>query len=287
MQLRKELGILLGIAVAAAVIFGPLWWRPAVPCVAGDLVARAQARVPDALRETYWDAAHMRFGLGSAAIGGWEGLGDAVAAGGLAWVRTTHARSPKYFAAVSNRYFQSNGFAYVAPGREPLPALRLEQATTLAQLWETLARRHPQGVIFGGYVRAAPLHLIAIARPATDGRAVLKHAASYYTRPMESAPEAWAYVVGMAADKSATTRIGRDWLAALLAPRPEAAGSGAGLAHALWLKSAPADLRSPPGRAEVHAVGQLVAEQTTLLEGVLELYAVTRAGGCGDAARAR
>ncbi|MEW6331459.1 MAG: hypothetical protein AB1560_08370 [Pseudomonadota bacterium] len=287
MQWRKEVGILLGIGIAAAIIFAPLWWRPALPCVAGDLAARAQARVPDSHKEIYWDAAAMQFGLGSAAIGGWEGLGDAVAAGGLAWVRTTRADAPKYFATVGNRYFQSNGFAYVPPGREPLASFRLEQPLTLTQLWESLARHYPEGVMFAGYVKAAPLRLIAIARPAIDGRAVLKNAAYYYTRPMESAPEAWTYVVGIAAARSTTSRMGRAWLASLLAPRPDAEGQGAGLAHVLWLKSAPADIQSPPTRENVNAVGQLVLDQTTLMEGELRLFAVTRAGGCGDRARTR
>lgn len=287
MPLKKELGILLAIGFAAAIIFGPLWWRPAVPCVAGDLAARAGARVPDSERDIHLDAARLRFGLGSAAIGGWEGLGDAVAVGGLAWVRTTRADSPKYFATVSNRYFQSNGFAYVARDREPLSNFRLDQPATLAQLWETLAGKHPEGVLFEGYVRLAPLRLIAIARPAIDGRAVLKNAAHYYTRPMESAPEAWAYVAGVAAARSAASRPGRAWLESLLAPRPDAAGNGAGLAHALWLTSAPGDIHSPPTRENVRAVGQLVVDQTTLMEGELRLYAVTRAGACGDAARAR
>lgn len=287
MQWRKELGILLGIGVAAAIIFGPLWWRPVLPCVAGDLTERAQARVPDKLRDIYLDAHNMRFGFGSAAIGGWEGLGDAIAVDGLAWVRTTHARSPKYFATVSNRYFQSNGFAYVSHDREPVSNFRLEQPATLTQLWDSLARQSPEGVMFSGYVRVAPLRLIAIARPAIDGRAVLKNAAHYYTRPMESAPEAWAYVVGIAAARSSTSRTGRAWLASLLASRPDASGNGAGLAHALWLKSAPADVRSPPAREHVNAVGQLVTDQTTLMEGELKLYPVTRAGGCGNAARAR
>jgi hypothetical protein len=255
--------------------------------VAGDLAARAQARVPDSQKEIYWDAAAMQFGLGAAAIGGWEGLGDAIAAGGLAWVRTTRADSPKYFATVSNRYFQSNGFAYVPPGREPMASFTLQQPLTLTQLWESLARQHPEGVMFTGYVKATPLRLIAIARPAIDGRAVLKNAAYYYTRPMESAPEAWVYVVGITAARSTTSRLGRAWLASLLAPRPDAEGHGAGLAHALWLKSAPVDVRSPPVREHVHTVGQLVADQTMLMEGELRLYPVTRAGGCGNAARAR
>jgi hypothetical protein len=81
--------------------------------------------------------------------------------------------------------------------------------------------------------------------------------------------------------------MGRAWLASLLAPRPDAEGHGAGLAHVLWLKSAPADIQSPPTRQNVNAVGQLVVDQTTLMEGELRLYAITRAGGCGDTARAR
>jgi hypothetical protein len=287
MSLKKELGILLGIGIAAAIIFGPLWWRPAVPCVAGDLTERAQARVPDKLREIYFDAHNMRFGFGSAAIGGWEGLGDAIAVGGLAWVRTTRTDSPKYFATVSNRYFQSNGFAYVSHDREPVSSFRLEQPATLAQLWESLARQYPEGVMFSGYVRLAPLRLIAIARPAIDGRAVLKNAAYYYTRPMESAQEAWVYVVGIGTAKSTISRMGRAWLSSLLTSRADTPGAGAGLAHALWLKSAPADMQAPPARANVTAVGQLVADQTTLVEGEIKLYPVTRAGGCSDTALAR
>ena len=283
MPLRKEFGILCGIGIAAGVIFAPLWWRPAVPCMAGDLTARAQARVPDGVKEIYFDAERMQFGLGSAAIGGWEGLGDALAVGGQTWVRSTRADSSKYFVTVSNRYFQSNGFAYLPRGREEESSWRLERPATLAQLWETLVRKHPQGVMFSGYLRLAPLHLIAIARPAVDGRPVLKNAAFYYTRPMESAPEAWTYVVGIAAPPSTISRPGA-WLSALLTSR--AAAAAAGLAHALWLTSAPVDFLSPPARANVKAVGQLVAGQTTLMEGELKLYPMTRAGGCGNVARA-
>jgi hypothetical protein len=286
MPLRNELGILLGIGIAGAVIFGPLWWRATTPCVAGDLTARAQAQVPDNVKEKYLDAGNMQFGLGSAAIGGWEGLGDAIAVGGLVWVRTTRADSAKYFATVSNRYFQSNGFAYIPPDREHESNLRLEPTTPFSQVWETLANKYPEGVMFSGYVRLAPLRLIAITRPAIDGRAVLKNAAQYYTRPMESAQEAWAYVVGIATAKSTISRTGRDWLSSLLATRPDRAGHGAGLAHALWLKSAP-DIQLPPARVNVQAVGQLVADETMVVEGELKLYPVTRAGNCSNVAIVR
>ena len=284
MALKKEIGILLAIGAFAAVIFGPLWWRPVSPCVAGDLAARARAKVPEALKDVYLDAEKMQFGMGSAAIGGWQGLGDAVAAGGAVWVRTTNLRSPNYYAPVHNRYFQSNGFIYIAPGIASAADWQPVQPTTLAQLWELLARKQPAGVTFAGYVRLAPLRLIAIAQAAIDGRPVLKNAAYYYTRPMGSAPQAWAYIVGVAAANTASTRPDRDSLSSLLAAQTDAGGSGAGTAYALWLKSAPADPRSPPGSDNVSNVGQLVAD-SKIVEGKLKLYPMTRVGYCDAVAR--
>ncbi len=282
----KKLGILIGLGVVAAVIFGPPWWRPVNPCVIGDMSARAQAQVPAALKEIYFDAQKMRFGLGSAAVGGWEGLGDALAVDGSAWIRNTNNRSPKYYATVSNRYFQSNGFVFVPPGIESDQRWRVASPTTLAQFRETLAEKNSPGVIFAGYVRLAPLRLIAIAHPAIDGRPVSKNAPYYYTRPMQSAPEAWAYVVGVAAANASIKRADHAWLSSMLIAPPSRQDAGAGLVHGLWLKSAPDDLRSPPRRDQVLAVGQLMAE-ATLVEGELTLYPVTRAGGCDAVAQAR
>lgn len=276
--------MLLGIGVATAVIFGPWWWRPVNPCVIGDMTARAQARVPDKFKEIYFDAERIQFGLGSAAIGGWESLGDAVAAGGVAWVRTTNVRSPKYYDTVSNRYFQSNGFVFIPPGLASAASWRATQPTRLASVWEVLAKKNPEGVMFTGYVRLAPLRLIAIARPAIDGQSVLKNAPYYYTHPMESAPQAWAYVVGIAAANTATARADRDWLSSLLAGSNPSV-SGVGLAYALWLKSAPV-ASAPPRRADVRAVGQLMAD-ATIVAGDLKLFPVTRAAGCDAVARAR
>jgi hypothetical protein len=284
MSIKKEIGILLAIGAFAVVIFGPLWWRPVSPCVAGDLAARARAKVPEELKDVYLDARKMQFGMGSAAIGGWQGLGDAVATGGAVWVRTTNPRSPNYYATVHNRYFQSNGFVYITPGLASTASWQPAQPTTLAQLWEALAKKQPAGVTFAGYVRLAPLRLIAIAQPAIDGRSVLKNAADYYTRPMGSAPQAWAYVVGIAAASTASTRPDRDWLSSLLATHAEGGGTGAGMAYALWLKSAPADPRSPPGGDNVSNVGQLVAD-SKIVEGELKLYPMTRVGHCDAVAR--
>ena len=282
----KILGILIGLGVFAAVIFGPSWWRPVNPCVIGDMSARAQAQVPAALKEIYFDAQNMQFGLGSAAVGGWEGLGDAVAVDGSVWIRNTNNRSPKYYATVSNRYFQSNGFVFVPPGIESERRWRVTSPTSLAQLREALAKKNPAGVIFAGYVRLAPLRLIAIAHPAIDGRPVSKNAPYYYTRPMQSAPEAWAYVVGVAAANASMKRVDHAWLSSMLIAPPSRQDAGAGLVHGLWLKSAPDDLHAPPRRDNVLAVGQLMAE-AAMVEGELTLYPVTRAGGCNAVAQAR
>lgn len=282
----KILGILIGLGVFAAVIFGPSWWRPVNPCVIGDMSARAQAQVPAALKEIYFDAQNMQFGLGSAAVGGWEGLGDAVAVDGSVWIRNTNNRSPKYYATVSNRYFQSNGFVFVPPGIESERRWRVSSPTSLAQLREALAKKNPAGVIFAGYVRLAPLRLIAIAHPAIDGRPVSKNAPYYYTRPMQSAPEAWAYVVGVAAANASMKRADHAWLSSMLIAPPSRQDAGAGLVHGLWLKSAPDNLHAPPRRGNVLAVGQLMAE-AAMVEGELTLYPVTRAGGCDAVAQAR
>ncbi len=279
----KKLGILIALGVFAAVIFGPPWWRPVNPCVIGDMSARAQAQVPATLKEIYFDAQNMQFGLGSAAVGGWEGLGDAVAVDGSVWIRNTNNRSPKYYATVSNRYFQSNGFVFVPPGIESQQRWRVASPTSLAQFREALAKKNPAGVIFAGYVRLAPLQLIAIAHPAIDGRPVSKNAPYYYTRPMQSSPEAWAYVVGVAAANTYMKNADHAWLSSMLIAPPSRQDAGAGLVHGLWLKSAPDDPHSPPRRDNVLAVGQLMAE-AAIVEGELTLYPATRAGGCNAGA---
>jgi len=282
---KKEFGLLLGISVAVAVIFGPSWWRPAVPCVAGDMLARAQSRVPDELKDIYLDAQQMQFGLGSAAIGGWDSLGDALVVGGQAWLRTTHADSPKYFATVANRYFQSNGFLYLPPARASDSFRRFENSTPFQELWDSLVGKYPEGVMYSGYLRLAPLRLIAMARPAIDRLPLRQNAPRYFTRPMESAPEAWAYVAGLAISRTSVERRDRAWLSSMLTTRDGNNHPGTGLTHVLWLHSAPADFRAPPAHANVKAVGRLVVETTNVIEGEIELYPLTRAGKCNNAAQ--
>ncbi len=281
----KKFGILLGLVALATVVFGPPWWRPANPCVIGDLSARARAQVPAAVQEIYFDAQKLRFGLGSAAVGGWDGLGDALAAGGNVWIRNTHGGSPNYYATVSNRYFQSNGFVFVPPGIGDEQRWRVASPTSLTQLREELMKQHSRGVMFAGYARLAPLRLIAIAHAAIDGRPVSKNAPYYYTRPMQSAPEAWAYVVGLVAANDFVTPTGHGWMSSLLGALPFRRNGGTTLVHALRLRAAPEDFHAAPRRENVLAVGQLMAE-TMLVEGELTLYPVTRVAACEATARA-
>jgi hypothetical protein len=268
--LKNELGALLLIAVSATAIFGPLFLRPVDGCVVGDMAARLAGEVPESLREVYLDARRIKVGLGAAAVGGWESLGDALVAEGRVWLRTTHPGSPRYYRTVSNPYFQSNAFVHVPAARANAGTFRVPPGTSMRRLWEELASRYPRGVIAAGGLEFAELHTIAIAVPAIDGHAVLMNAARYYTRPMESRRAVKAYVVMMAA------RAGTSWFDAFrLRMLPPAGETGlAALAHALPLGGAPA-----PG---AEAVGQIVA--SSLIDGgELALYPITRVGECPEA----
>ncbi len=283
--LKKEITILLAIGLAAAVIFGPLWWRPVSPCVLGDFAARSQAKIPEALKDIYFDAEQIQFGFGTAAIGEWQGLGDSVVANGMAWVRNTNRQSPKYYNVVSNRYFQSNALVYLPRGYAFESAWQPSQVMSLPQLWEALTKKYPNGAVFVGYLRLTPLRLMAIARPAIDNRGILKNAPYYYTHPLQSSTETWAYVVGVAAGSVATDRIDRRWLGDMLETGSTRAPRNQGLMHALVLKSAPVDFQAPPQRAEIIGVGQLVAD-SAIAAGELKLYPISRAGNCDSAVRA-
>jgi len=139
--------------------------------------------------------------------------------------------------------------------------------------------------MYSGYLRLAPLRLIAMARPAIDRLPLRQNAPRYFTRPMESAPEAWAYVAGLAISRTSVERRDRAWLSSMLTTRDGNNHPGTGLTHVLWLHSAPADFRAPPAHANVKAVGRLVVETTNVIEGEIELYPLTRAGKCNNAAQ--
>jgi hypothetical protein len=91
----------------------------------------------------------------------------------------------------------------------------------------------------------------------------------------------------LAISRASTERRDRAWLSSMLTTREGNKRPGTGLAHVLWLKSAPAEFQSPPARDNVKAVGRLVSEATNVIEGEIRLYPLTRLGECNDAAQIR
>jgi hypothetical protein len=272
---KRDLVVVLAVSAAGVLLFALRYWQPVDACVTGDARARALAEVPDALRARYLDAGTLRVGLGSAAIGGWGSLGDALVVGGRAWLRTTHKSSPRYYRVVANRYFQSNYFVSVPAGREPAENLAISAGTSLHTLGERLARHYPAGVIAAGYARFETLASIAIAEPAVNDAPIAQHAARYYTRPMETARDTWAYVVILAA--SSTGLFGT--ADSRLLSAGEMKTRHVQLVHALRLYAAPTDARDPPQASQVSSLGQLLAT-SMLAEGELALFPVGRAGDC-------
>ena len=280
--MKKAIGILLAIGITAVVVYGPALVGQVSTCVVGDMGGRAQAVIPNTLKTLYLDAQQMQFGLGSGAIGGWEGLGDALVVNGLAWVRTTNAQSPRYHETVSNRYFQSNAFVYVPLEHPTNTSWKATKEIAVSKVWGELAATYTDGVMLAGYVRFSQLHVIAIARPAIDGKAVAKNATYYYTRPMESMRDTWAYVVGVAGNNPSTVRPDHTAVTRLLPQTSNLTNQSRGLAHVLLLKSAPENFQLPPGRENVVAVGQLVTN-SIMTQGELKLYPISHASECDNA----
>lgn len=247
-------------------------------CVTGDITARNQALVPTPLVDTYLDARRMQFALGSIAIGDWQSLGDGMVAGGQAWLRTTHHASPRYYALVANRYFQTQFLVYVPTGVRPADTLRIEPGTSVAQLWQTLADRFPEGVILEGYAHLRPLHLIAIAQAAMEGKPLGGNTPYYYTQPMESQPDAWVYAVGYVHNPGHLSRRQTPETRLLFS----ASQRSGGLAHVLTLRRAPLDPAQPPTLDNSVNVGQLMGA-SEFIEGRFRLYPMHKIGNCVDA----
>jgi hypothetical protein len=129
-------------------------------------------------------------------------------------------------------------------------------------------------VIAAGYVRFMELASIAIAAPAVGGEPIVRHAARYYTRPMESARNVWTYVVlQVAAPASAGNSIE--------SRRLPSSGNDAHrrLVHALRLHTRPDDRTQPPADDNVASLGQVVST-SVITEGELALFPVTRVDDC-------
>lgn len=266
-----------GIFILLSIALRP----PSAPggCFVGDVRALRAGRVPDMLRHAQLDAQRMQVGLGAAAIEGWEGLGDAVAVSGRAFVHSTRTGSVRVQSLESGRFFQSSYWVYVPRATPARETLSVQTATSLENLWRQLARRHPRGVMVAGYAHWLRLRRYAITRPAIDGLAILENATHYYTQPMHDLSDTWAYVVGIAASAQAIARADENY-APLLARH---ADGGFDLpVHVLVLKTAPTDLARAPQPQEVLTVGR-AAGDSQLISAELAFYPLHRAGLCAEA----
>jgi hypothetical protein len=201
---RREpmrLDVLTVVIFAALIVALVALRQPPAPgvCVVGDAGARLAARIPPELARTYVDSARFRLGFGGGAIGSWAGLGEALAVDGTVYVRSTEYGTPQYFRLLKARRFQTTAFAYVPRGTTPRETVPLRRAASFGDTWRELGVRYPGGALIAGFVQFRSLHTIAISRPATEGLSLLQHPAHYYTEPMQTADNAWAYVVGMVA----------------------------------------------------------------------------------------
>lgn len=248
-------------------------------CLVGDVRAFRAGQVPDALRHAQLDAQRMQVGLGAAAIEGWEGLGDAVAVSGRAFVRSTRPGSVRVQSLETGRFFQSSYWVYVPRATPARETLSVQATTSLENLWRQLARRHPQGVLVAGYTHWRGLRRYAITRPAIDGLAIMENATHYYTQPMHNLPDTWAYMVGIAASAQSIARADENY--APLLTRHADGGFDLPI-HVLVLKAAPTDVTRPPQPQEVLAVGR-AAGDSQLISAELAFYPLHRLESCADA----
>lgn len=279
----KRAGLTAAVVVLAGLGLYSVTVEEISTCVVGDVRDRQHGRVPTTDHEIHLDAARMGAGLGSAAIGAWEGLGDAVTAGGQLYVRTTHPSSSHFYTLLHNRYFQTNDFVYLPPGTRAAETWHIAADRSWLNIWTELSQRYPAGVILEGYVLMDALHSMAIARAPIDGVPIERHAAMYYTRPMDSARRVWAYVVAITADLARPSWWGDHPELSRAIPRrgdrrPD------GRAHVLWLSQAPHNPAAAPPPASVRNVGELMASSVVAM-GSLRLYPIRRIAEC-QAARA-
>lgn len=275
---------LLALAVLVALLALLVRLRVAPPptlCVLGDAEARSQAVVPPELAMHAVDAARLGPGVGTAAIGNWETLGEALAVGGEAYVRSSDYGAPDYYRLLHGPRFLTSTFAYVPPGQAPRARLPVTAGQDFRALWRQLAADYPDGVLVAGYVRFRSLRTFAISRPAIRGLPVLANSTLYYTEPMESLADVWVYLVGLAArGNGPLVREDAPLFRRLLAQRAD--GALDSFAHALVLAEPPADPRQPPSPAQAVNVGRVMAD-SILEQGELALYPAYRLAACSDA----
>jgi len=247
-------------------------------CVVGDVRARLAARIPEALRNRQLDAEHIGIGLGTAAVGGWEGLGDALVVSGRAFVCSTRRDAGNVHALISDRFFQASHLVYVPPATRARDSLRVTPGASLDAVWRQLAVRYPDGVLVAGTVQWQQLRRYAMTNPPINGLPVFEHSTHYYTQPMETLADTWTYLVGIVAHPRAMPG-GHGLSVNLFARRPS--GNLDFPAHVLVLKDRPVD-SARVAMAEVVNVGR-AAGGSLLAGGTLTLYPLQNILACEDA----
>ena len=251
---------------------------PPGPCVLGDQRDYLAGRIPAGLWVTEFDTTTMAVGLGKAAVGDWRNLGDAVVAGGRLYLRSAAVDTPPHQRLMRTRRFRTSSFAFLPADAAWPDRVTPAAGSSMAQLQQQLTGRYPRGVLVAGYLRFRDLQLWAVSRPAIDGVPVAEHVTDYYTEPLRTATDVWAYVVGVSAHQPLPQPQRNDPLyQRLLAVRADQAESG--VVYALLLAAPPVDLRQPPDPLAVLDVGQ-VTRSSVINAGELQLHPFTRLGAC-------
>lgn len=271
---------------AYALVVALLVWLGAPPppalCVLGDLRTWLAGQVPASLVRADLDAAPFALGIGKAAVGDWQNLGDAVVVAGRLYLLSTAAGTGEYRRLVQAGRFRTSSFALLAPGTR-LPARARPPESSVAQLLAGLDAEFPRGALFAGYLQFRQLHLYAVSRPAIHGLPVAAGVTDYYTEPVRTAVDAWAYVVGINARQPLPAPQRDDPLyQRLLAPaeRPELH-----IVIALRIAAPPADTAAAPDPQTVLDLGQ-VARHSVIAGGELEVLPFSRVADCDPAALA-
>lgn len=251
---------------------------PPVLCSVGDVRAWQAAVVPPALANTRVDAGRFPLGVGVAAAGDWESLGEAVAVHGRVFIRNSDRRAPDYYKLRQARQFYTSAFVYLPVEQPPRARIRLRPGQTFAALWQELGASHPQGALIAGYVRFQNLGTLAISRPAIRGQPLATHSVQYYTEPLETREQIWTYLVGLVASPSSGAED--PGLARALARRAD--GRPDLHARVLVLATPPPHVRAPLEPEQVITVGR-VAGASRVGEGELAIWPAPRVGPC-DAA---
>jgi hypothetical protein len=276
-------GLLVPLALALLTLLLVELGAPPAPslCLLGDARDYRNAAIAARLQAQEFNTDDMGIGLGRAALGDWNSLGEALLAGGWIYVRSTAAGTPGYYRILHDQRFYTSAFTYLPRSARPVGRHVSDQPQELAAWRQGLVTQYPGGVLVAGYVRFARLATIAISRPAIAGLPVSRHPAHYYTEPRELHHDRWAYVVGVIVRQPLSGGQRTDpMLARLLAP--DAQGRSENLIHALVLTVPPSGLDTIPAPEQVMSLGR-VTNDSVIAQARLDVYPLHRLAACAPA----